>query len=479
MGPVLDRQYLVLHYWTHADRGSDKASLCGHYEVVRLLLEAGALCERDTFQGERALYNALTDKIRGLLLSYDYSKSRDPLQPLAGHITSLLHRDTPSTSDITLSTFEKDLRLHKFLLSARSPYFARKLAAAPDTASWNIPPSIPARSLEVAIEALYFGEVSLDLSGTIEDEALLAGIEKLGKHLEIGDLLDTIFENDRRKARQKRTEEVERGRNQIDEWFQDRIIGNQVRIDAEKADKVKWDRQNSIFADVLLCATDDEEEDIGSASSAITRDEISDGTNGIPVGPSDDSTAITLPRKPRKLQSTLIPAHRAMLIRSDYFSAMFTSGFREAQSTEHLPIIHVDCSPPVLAIILSYLYTERCDMPLKLAVPTLFAADMLFIDRLKVQATTVISTLGNGSASVVEAANPRGETNGVEEIDVYDVVRAGWDTRMPRLEEFGARFMAYRLEKFIKQEEFVELVRESAARIRGRQETDTVELIDE
>lgn len=30
-----------------------KASLCGHYEVVQLLLDSGALCERDTFQGER------------------------------------------------------------------------------------------------------------------------------------------------------------------------------------------------------------------------------------------------------------------------------------------------------------------------------------------------------------------------------------------------------------------------------------------
>jgi hypothetical protein len=30
-----------------------QASLCGHYEVVRVLLDAGALCERDTFQGER------------------------------------------------------------------------------------------------------------------------------------------------------------------------------------------------------------------------------------------------------------------------------------------------------------------------------------------------------------------------------------------------------------------------------------------
>lgn len=30
-----------------------KASLCGHYDVVQLLLENGAVCERDTFQGER------------------------------------------------------------------------------------------------------------------------------------------------------------------------------------------------------------------------------------------------------------------------------------------------------------------------------------------------------------------------------------------------------------------------------------------
>ena len=42
------------------------ASLCGHYEVVQLLLEAGALCERDTFQGERCLYNALNNRIRNL-----------------------------------------------------------------------------------------------------------------------------------------------------------------------------------------------------------------------------------------------------------------------------------------------------------------------------------------------------------------------------------------------------------------------------
>jgi len=158
---------------------------------------------------------------------------------------------------------------------------------------------------------------------------------------------------------------------------------------------------------------------------------------------------------------------------------MFSSSFREAQSTEYLQIIPIDCSPDILQVILTYLYTERSDFPLDVAIDVLFAADLLFIDRLKVKAAQIISTLGNGTASIVESENPRGETNIEDVIDIYDVMRAGWDTRVQRLEEFGARFIAYRLERYIDQEEFLDLVKESAARVKQRQETDTIELIDD
>jgi ankyrin repeat/BTB/POZ domain-containing protein 1 len=129
--------------------------------VIRLLLENGALCERDTFQGERCLYNALNDRIRNLLLSYDYAKSTNPLQPLAAHITTLLIRPTPKTTDITITAYDQDFHLHKFLLAARSPYFAKKLAAAPSTTTWKLPDTIPAESLGVALQYLYFQEVSV------------------------------------------------------------------------------------------------------------------------------------------------------------------------------------------------------------------------------------------------------------------------------------------------------------------------------
>lgn len=450
------------------------------------MLEAGALCERDTFQGERCLYNALNDRIRNLLLKYDYSKSTDPLQPLAAHITSILYREQPQTADITITTYDATFHLHKFLLAARSPYFANKLAAAPETTSWKLPPKIPSQSFATAIRYLYFGEVSATPADGEEEQAILTGIDKIGKHLEIDRLLESILEaGDRRLARQRRAEEVSRGRDQLAAWFQDHILKHKVDVATAKADDVKWDRDNAIFADVLLRADIPVEETGENTTPEHPNTRTTEGPlNGIPIGAftSPETTTSTMQSRPRK--SVLFPVHRAMLLRSEFFATMFSSSFREAQSTTHLQIIPIDCSPQVLEIVLTYLYTEKADFPLEVAIDVLFAADLLFIEKLKQRAAVIISTLGNGTASIVEAENPRGETGGtgndIEDlIDIYDVVRAGWDTRVHRLEEFGARYMAFRLERYIDEPEFAHLVRESAARIKGRQETDTVELIDE
>lgn len=469
-----------------------KASLCGHFEVVQLLLESGALCERDTFQGERCLYNALNDRIRNLLLSYDYSKSTDPLQPFASHIISLLTREHPQTSDILVNGAGETFHLHKFILSARSPYFSKKLQNAPDTTSWRLPPAIPPQAFGIAIRHIYLGEVPNDVGGGpgtgFSEDEVLEGIDKLSKQLEIRSLWDAIIGgNDRRLARQRRTDEVDKGRNQVDTWFADNVLKHRVTIDTTKASNVRWDRNNGIFADVLLRADDPED-------AAETGPTVNEGLpqamrrtlepqNGIPVGPvSQASRSPSRSRSPRK--SVLFPVHRAMIIRSELFLTMFSSAFREAQDTEHLQIVPIDCSPKVLEVVLQFLYTEKTDIPLELAIDVLFAADLLLIERLKLKAAVVISTLGNGSMSHIAARLDSFENHVADhaeqdEIDIYDVVRAGLLTRVPRLEDFGARYFAYRLESYIDEVEFADLVRESAHRIKGRQETDTIELLDD
>ncbi|KAJ5342202.1 hypothetical protein N7541_011326 [Penicillium brevicompactum] len=431
------------------------ASLCGHYETAQLLLESGALCERDTFQGERCLYNALNDRIRNLLLEYDYSKSTDPLQPLAAHITSLLVRESPVTADIVVTASDQSLHLHKFILAARSPYFHAKLAAAPESATWKLPSTIPPEAFGAAIKYLYFGEAPRDLrsgpgTGFTESETF-AGVDRISKYLDIPSLPDSILESgDRRRARQRRNDEISKGRDQMDKWFRENVLGNKIVVETSKTNDTKWSRNNAIFADVLLRADD-------------LPDEEDETSNGVSTeGP----------------KSTIFPCHRAMLLRSEFFQTMFSSTFREAYVKDQLTVIDVDCSPDVLEIILTFLYTEKADFPLEIAVDVLFAADMLFIEKLKTKAAVVISTLGSAGMSQAEAARTRGTTD-EDDIDIYSIVRAAWLTRVQRLEEFAARYLAYRLEAHIDTPEFAELIQESAARIKARQETDSIEMLDD
>jgi ankyrin repeat and BTB/POZ domain-containing protein 1 len=435
-------------------------------------------------KGERCLYNALNNRIRNLLLQYDYSKSTDPLQPLASHITSLLTRRTPQTSDITLTAASESFYLHKFVLSARSPYFQKKLSSAPETSVWKLAHTIPAEAFHVAVRYLYLGDVPTDLGigpkSFVTEEDVFKGIDKISKQLEIESLWEGILGgSDRRIARQRHQDEVTRGRDQLEAWYRDNVLKHKIGVETSKANDVKWARDNAIFADVLLKADEEIEEDEDDDVSKAAGEDNMPQLDGIPIGPRDVEEA-PKPEKPR--ESVLYPVHRAMLVRSEYFLTMFSSQFQEAQVADYLRVVTVDCTPNVLEVVLNFLYTEKAEFPLEIAIDVLFAADMLFIEKLKTKAAVVISTLGDGrGGTLVDRTHleSNGEDAEVEPINVYDVIRAGWLTRVQRLEEFAARYLAYRLEDYIDEPEFEELIQESASRIQKRQETDSIELLDE
>lgn len=457
------------------------ASLCGHYETVELLLQSGALCERDTFQGERCLYNALNDRIRNLLLSYDYKKSTDPLQPLASHLASLLYRTFPKTSDITVTSANSEtFDLHKFILAARSPYFREKLDSAPETSSWKLPNSIPPQSFGIALKHLYLGELPRELGGGpgtgFTDSEVLAGVDRISKHLEIKNLSEIILDDsDRRRMRQRRQDEIQAGVAQLGAWFRDHVLHHTVQTETSRAADVKWDKVNSIFADILLRADEAPEDDEGQDDGA-SRETVDAKANvlGIPMGrPGRSSRSPS--RKRRVRESVLYPCHRAMLIRSEYFMTMFGSEFREARDSPHLHIVPIDCSPAVLEIVLTFLYTEKAEFGLDVAIDVLFAADMLFLEVLKQKAAMIISTLGNGTATGMQS---RDQSDDID-LDIYEILRAAWTTRVQRLEHFAARYMAYRLERYIDDPQFAEIIKESAGRITMREATDSIELLDD
>ncbi|RSL87519.1 hypothetical protein CEP51_002180 [Fusarium floridanum] len=458
------------------------ASLCGHYELVQLLLESGALAERNTFQGERCIYNALNDRIRNLLLQYDFSKSSDPYVYWSSHISTLLGRPSPSTADITLVAGSRSFELHKFLLAARSPYFKAKLAAAPNTATWNLANAVPVEAFQIVLRYLYLGEVPRDLApaGTdTSEEDILNGLSRISKQLEVESLWEAILAGaDRRLARQRYQDEVERARGQLEDFFQQNVVGHKMVVDSDRVKDVKWQHDNAMFADVLLRA--DEPVEVEEEKPEQTEDKPT-----IPIGPASNGNDST-----KSPKSALYPAHKAMLIRSEYFEKMFSGDFVESHRADHLRVVTVDCSPAVLEIILTFLYTETVVCPLEHALDLLYAADMLFLDNLKSKAAVAISTLGSGTSNVLvdrthghhedgEGEEYMHETVEMEPINIYDVIHAAWDLRVQRLEEFAARYLAYRLEDYIDEEDFQALIAESAQRLTAREETDTIELLDD
>lgn len=322
----------------------------------------------------------------------------------------------------------------------------------------------------------------MDSRTSTTEEEVFKGIDKISKQLEVEKLWEAMLSlDDRRLARQRYQDEVNRAQVQVEGFFQENVLGHKMVVDTKKVNDIKWKRDNSIFADCLLRADEDDEE---YDADGDEQDPALIGPNGIPVGPaSDAASANGTSRKPKK--SVVYPVHKAMLIRSPYFEAMFSNEFLEAQEMEYLHIVKIDCAPEVLEIILTFMYTEKADVSLDLALELLYTADMLLMDKLKTKAAVAISTLGSATTNIlVDRTHTNDPDAGpqqveMEPIDIYDVMHAAWDLRVQRLEEFGARYLAYRLEDYIDEPDFADLIQESASRIKKREETDTIELLDD
>jgi hypothetical protein len=326
---------------------------------------------------------------------------------------------------------------------------------------------VPVEAIHIVLRYIYLGDVPKDLvppGSRVSEEDVVKGLDKMAKQLEIGHLWEAIMAgNDRRLARQRYQDEEERAVKQMGEFFASNVLGNKMVVETERVNDIRYTHDNAAFADVLLRADEPQ-----SSSSADDDTPVLNG-QGIPTS--------------ARRKSALYPVHKAMLIRSEYFERMFSGDFVESHRAETLRVVTVDCAPAVLELVLAFLYTETSACPLEHALDLLYTADMLFLDTLKTKAAQAISTLGSGTANaLVDRTHAHAHAHAqpdVEPINIYDVIHAAWDLRVQRLEEFAARYLATRLEDYIDDPDFQDLIRESAERIRHREETDTIELLDD
>lgn len=462
-------------------------SICGHKKVVEMLLSRGAVCERDTFQGARCIYGALNDEIRDLLISFDMTKAVDISQPFAAHISSILNPSQIPTKDIifhfphAVTKVLQTLRLNRFLLAARSSYFHQKL-----TGDWKeemvivFPNTVDPGVFKIIINYIYLKSDFLP----IDDKQIQPQLEWLAKKLCLEDLHESIqkvkdvehtFTSSIAKVKHEYVSKyIFTARDQLKEYLNRQVLGNKhvSSLDLEE----------------------EEEVDIEDIDFEIT-DEIRLGLN---VG----SVDLILSCLDAKSETAVYyPVDKAVAIRSEYFDTMLKSDMvqstlqelplyngklgssiviRPSLSPEHFPVIRIGTSVSssvVAEIVLSFLYHDVVEIPLEESIAVTFAADELFLDRLKSISTTKFTS------SLKFSKEEFSSLVSIVGYDAYDLIRVSWQTRNERLERHVTKMIAYNIHKIFHNEEerfkILALIQESANRIKERQFTDTIELIDD
>ncbi|SCU94618.1 LAME_0F08218g1_1 [Lachancea meyersii CBS 8951] len=418
------------------------ASLCGHEDLVNLLLKRGAICDRDRHEGARCVYGALTDSIRNILLNYDISKAVDLKQPFASHLSSQLNDQSIRGHDIMLKLANgQHTRLHGFLLAARSPYFAKQLQElGSEHVTLDLPKEVPSVGLDIISSYVYL--VPLLHTITDEESESIGHFSQLFGFAGLTEFLDKAKDIQDQVQISKLVTEyqhnfIEEARLQM-QLFVEKIMDNKKTVNV--ANGISPDTLNSLkngptLPDVYLLVRSNEDSDIGF----------------------------------------LYPCHRSIIIRSDYFRVMFTSPFDETtfyyKTADGLVDRSVDfpivCFPihdlHAAELILSYLYYDRTEIPWDVALNVLRAADALLMERLKTMAAVAITQ----------------SSHFLERYSVFELLDVAWEFRVERLEHHVANTIAGDIEHYVSLPQLKDAILRSSSMLKTRQETDTIELIDD
>uniref|UniRef100_A0A673UQP8 Ankyrin repeat and BTB/POZ domain-containing protein 1 n=1 Tax=Suricata suricatta TaxID=37032 RepID=A0A673UQP8_SURSU len=426
------------------------ACLCGHEELVRYLLANGARCEANTFDGERCLYGALSDAIRRALHEYKQvtasCRRRDYYDDFLQRLLEQgLH------SDVVFVVHGKPFRAHRCVLGARSTYFANML----DT-KWkgkNIVvlrhPLINPVAFGALLQYLYTGRLDVGVEH-------VSDCERLAKQCQLWDLL----------------RDLEAKCEKVSEFVASKP-GTCVKVLTIEPPPAT-PRLREDMAQLAHCALPPElRGDLGELPFPFP-----DGVNSCP-----DLCF--------RVEGCSFLCHKAFFCgRSDYFQALLDDHFRENEELEAsggLPAITLHgISPDIFTHVLYYIYSDHTELPPEVAYDVLSVADMYLLPGLK-------RLCGRSLAQLLD------------EDSVVGVWRVAKLFRLARLEDQCTEYMAKIIEKvgegeprwgrqvgrgrgrgpelacpqLVEREDFVEAVREEAAAVAARQETDSIPLVDD
>ncbi|XP_056001125.1 ankyrin repeat and BTB/POZ domain-containing protein 1-like [Ostrea edulis] len=398
------------------------ACLCGHKDVVQYLLENGARCEANTFDGERCLYGALNNEIRNLLKSFNMVSSKTLRRDLYEEFLRRL-LEMGMHEDVIFHVHGERFPAHRGILSVRCQYFAESFRTR-----WKNRTDIVIKhklvfpwAFRSLLQYIYTGRLETHID-CIED------CKRLARQCQLNDLIKAIEEA------------------------------------YNKQSSFEMQKPGVNITNILIERSEDSFDlqfDLGRLADLALPQELSTFIQGeLPFEP---EYASCYPDICFCVEGHLFHCHKVFFCgRSDYFKALLIDHFGESQVSENnIPQVTLnDITCDIFTQIMYYIYQDSCELSEDTVYEVLWYADLYMLQGLKRQCATCISKFINSN-------------------NVLQILRSARLFNQARLEDQCAEFIANNLENMVDREDFCQLVMEDASDIKGRQETDSIGIIDD
>ncbi|XP_050406814.1 ankyrin repeat and BTB/POZ domain-containing protein 1 [Patella vulgata] len=397
------------------------ACLCGHKKMVKYLLYNGAKCEASTFDGERCLYGALTDEIRSELKKHNMISSRLIRRDMYDEFMRKIQEGN-CYEDVIFDVHGVQFPAHKCILSARSEYFAIQFKTR-----WKDRRVISLRN-EI-IQSSAFG--------------------KILRYLYLG-CLETQFDN-------------------LDDCLniakQCRLIGLIEKIEDFCRRKFSLEYMKvGVRVNMLIIEPQDKSQELKMDLGQLVNEAVPTALKKWVPGelPFEPETSLLYHDVCFQVEDHIFNCHKVFFCgRSDYFKALVEDHFGECCHNGEIPVIKIkDVSVQVFLRVLHYVYQDNCELSKCIVFEVLCAADLYLLPGLK-------RLCAKNMVQYLEVQN------------TLPILQTARLFNLPRLESQCAEFIANNLSWFLSQTDFVEFVKEDARSIKEREETDSIDIIDE
>nr|XP_026694752.1 ankyrin repeat and BTB/POZ domain-containing protein 1 isoform X2 [Ciona intestinalis] len=350
------------------------ACLCGHFELVEYLLQNGAKCVENSFDGERCLYGALTNDIKNLIKNWKQVHTRGLRRERHyDMMRSLL--DKGSFYDVIMNVHGRQFKVHRYILSARSEYFADAFSNKwKNVDEVNISHhAVTADAFACLLQYLYTGRMDIQCD-------MVGQVKRLAKNCR----LDLLHQE---------------------------IIKVELRVDELVRLKPQMKKRVKVFSIE------------GEVCMSVFRDDL------------------------RKLVDHVIPPSLHDWVEDGILP--FTKMWRETL-----------LFPDVCFNIDNHLFLGHKFTSMDTAYETMCTSHMLLFHGLTRRCGQILG-------------------QHLDESNLFPLLEVARNFDLPKLEDMCAMYMAKTLDKMVDNEEFAELVENDAAKIKDREETDSIPIVDD